>query len=99
LNTDAATFEKYRVDVMRDYRDKFVAHLDNKLGGHYPGLNLAQQAVEFFYGYIVSIEAGPDDDLDGLPVNVMHLRLVYDKREQEAVSVYSKLSDETERAA
>jgi hypothetical protein len=93
LNISAPDFEDYRIE-MRTYRDRFVAHLDNDRIAQISDLDLAQQALEFYYDYIVTNEAQPGD-LAYLPVNVTILRLGYEECEQEAAIVYSKLGSES----
>jgi hypothetical protein len=45
---------------MREYRDKFVAHLDKENEANIPHLNGAQSAVQFYHE-VVAGEAQPGD--------------------------------------
>ena len=60
-------FQKIR-DEMRTARDKFIAHLDDQNIARIPHTNIAKDAVQFYYNYIVN-EANLDD-LKGLPTDL-----------------------------
>nr|WP_294566448.1 hypothetical protein [uncultured Rhodopila sp.] len=64
LGTDADGFAAL-IGKMRDYRDRFVAHLDNGLTMNIPELDPASAAVTFYHRHIVEREAQPGE-LDGL---------------------------------
>ena len=65
LNVSESQFEKFRLE-MREYRDKFLAHLDSELVMNIPMLDLARKSVEFYHAYVVANEA-QSGDLSGLP--------------------------------
>lgn len=65
IGTDADGFAAL-IKTMRDYRDGFVAHLDNGLTMNVPKLDLAIAAVTFYHRHIVELQAQPGE-LDGLP--------------------------------
>jgi len=50
------------------YRDKFIAHLDNRKCMDFPELGKARKAVEFYHGYILTHEA------DGFDLDPWDLR-------------------------
>jgi len=58
LKMTLAEFNDY-VDVMRTYRDKFVAHLDLDEVMHIPHLDTARKAVSYLYDHL---RAHEDDD-------------------------------------
>jgi hypothetical protein len=82
-----AGFEK-EIQVMREYRDKFVAHLDSECGGTYPNFDVAKKAVWFYHAHIVNHEAKPDD-LAELPVD---LERGYRETEDEVEVVYRRFT-------
>ena len=53
----------------RKYRNQFVAHLDDEKVGYIPHLDIAEDAVRFYYGYICQNEVKPGD-LFGLPADL-----------------------------
>jgi hypothetical protein len=69
---------------MRQYRDKFLAHLDSDEVMNIPALDIAKRAVWFYHAYVVQHEAQPGD-LAGLPVK---LDAGYSQCEDEARTVY-----------
>jgi hypothetical protein len=83
LGIDEAVFQK-EIEVMRQYRDKFLVHLDSDEIMNIPGLDIAKKAVWFYYAYIVQHEAQPSD-LEGLPVV---LDAGYAQCENEARATY-----------
>lgn len=58
-------FKKY-IDDMREYRDKFLAHLDDERIMNIPRMELAEESVKFLYDYLICVEAKAGD-LEGLP--------------------------------
>jgi hypothetical protein len=74
------------IDIIRKYRDKWVAHLDSDRAGVYPTLDVAKKAVWFYYAHIVCHEAEPTD-LAGLPEE---LDAGYKQCEDEAKAVYQR---------
>lgn len=65
LDESSERFKNY-INEMREYRDKFLAHLDDERIMKIPKMDQAKEAVDFLYGYLVSVEASTDD-LAGLP--------------------------------
>jgi len=67
FNVDQAEFQK-TIDIMRQYRDHFVAHLDSERIMNVPSFDIPKRAVWFYYAYIVAHEeantAGFPHDLD-----------------------------------
>jgi hypothetical protein len=60
VNTDAKEFASL-IRKMRDYRDQFVAHLDDGLVMNIPELDRARAAVTFYHQHIVEREAKPGE--------------------------------------
>jgi hypothetical protein len=85
LGLDEGQFQK-KIDSMRKYRDKFVAHLDADRRTDLPTLDVAKMAVWFYHAHIVNHEAKPAD-LAGLPVE---LDVGYKQCEREAKTVYRR---------
>jgi len=48
-------FDSY-VEVMKTYRDKFVAHLDSDKVMNIPKLRVARKSISFLYGYLLAYE-------------------------------------------
>jgi hypothetical protein len=55
LGVSQSELEDYCV-LMRTYRDKFVAHLDENAKAKYPFLDLAIESTKFLYSYLLSAE-------------------------------------------
>jgi hypothetical protein len=83
LNMDATAFQAYR-NVMREYRDRFVAHLDELHVMTIPKLDTARASVEFYHAYIARNEAHAGD-LTGLPAD---LPQYHDHCRAEAMRAY-----------
>jgi hypothetical protein len=83
LGIDEEAFS-HQIQIMRNYRDRWVAHLDSDRGGMYPTLDLAKKAAWFYHAWIVNQEA-QSGDLDGLPEQ---LDEGYVQCEEEAKAVY-----------
>jgi hypothetical protein len=83
LGIDEAAFQR-EIDVMRKYRDKFLAHLDSDEVMQIPSLNIAKKAVWFYYAYVVQHEAQPGD-LAGFPGD---LDAGYAQCEEKAQAIY-----------
>jgi hypothetical protein len=90
LNMDAAAFQAYRHE-MREYRDKFVAHLDELRVMQVPRLDNARASVEFYHAYIGDNEA-QTGDLSGLPATAAQLRQYFDQCCAEATRIYGHQS-------
>jgi hypothetical protein len=80
-----ATGLRQEIDVMRRYRDKFLAHLDSDHTANIPVLDTAKRAVWFYHRHVASQEAGAGD-LRGLQLD---LDRGYLECEAEANAVYS----------
>ena len=85
LATDSNGFAAL-ISKMRDYRDRFIAHLDNGLIMNLPELEPARAAVTFYHRHIAEAEAQPDD-LAGLP-SVDHFVRGDVQCAQEAAAIY-----------
>lgn len=83
LGIDNAAFQK-EIEVMRKYRDKFLAHLDSDEVMNIPALDIAKKAVWFYHAHLVQHEAQPGD-LAGLPIE---LDVGYAQCEEEARTIY-----------
>ncbi len=81
LNRSDHQFEDY-IKEMREYRDKFLSHLDDQLVMNIPRLDLAMAGVKFYYEYLVHQEASAND-LTGLPTD---LTAYFEQCTKEAVS-------------
>jgi hypothetical protein len=79
-----AIASRKEVDIMRRYRDKFLAHLDSDSIMNIPVLDVPKKAVWFYHHHIVNREATPGD-LIGLPAQ---LDGGYQESEREADAVY-----------
>lgn len=86
LRTSAKSFEKYRLE-MREYRDKFVAHLDSEPVMHIPRRALAKRSIEFYFEYLSKHEVQPGD-LAGIVNTVTNFKRGYGQCRTEAASVY-----------
>jgi hypothetical protein len=74
------------IDVMKEYRDKFLAHLDAEVTMNIPALGIAKKGVWFYHAHVVGHEARPGD-LVGLP---LELDTGYAQCETEASAVYEQ---------
>lgn len=78
LNETAGQFRSY-IDEMRQYRDKFLAHLDDDHIMNIPRMELAKGSVKFLYDYLFDAEASADD-LTGLPKDLAaYYKACFDK--------------------
>jgi hypothetical protein len=68
LGITAADFDAY-VDAVKNYRDKFVAHLDDDPKAKYPALDVAIDSTKFLYRYLLANEDG-GNYFDNLPRNL-----------------------------
>lgn len=68
LNASGGKFSGY-IKEMRDYRDKFVAHLDDLPVMNIPCFDCALKAVIFYHRHVVEREAN-ENDLTFLPRNL-----------------------------
>jgi hypothetical protein len=59
LDYSEEEFDKY-ISEMKEYRDKFVAHLDDKTCGRYPTLNIAKESCFYLYDYLLANEYDPN---------------------------------------
>ncbi len=74
---------------MKEYRDKFVAHLDLHTPGQYPHFDLPKRAVWFLYTHLASSEAD-QHWLDEMPSDIDEGFL---DCEEEATQIYRKSSN------
>lgn len=74
------------VNYIKNYRDKFVAHLDSDEVMNIPQLNIALSTVIFYHGYVVKICAD-SSILHGLPTD---LESYYKKCYSDAEKAYDK---------
>ena len=88
LGVTAAEFADL-ITKVRDYRDKFVAHLDEKRRMDRPMLEQQMQAVDFLFERLAR-EASSPEDWQGLPTTVAHLDWVHAQARQQAQSVYAE---------
>jgi len=72
-----------QIHIMREYRDKWVAHLDLERSGFFPALEVPKKAAWFYYGRIVQQEP----DLSGLPAE---LDGGYEHCEEVAKAIYQR---------
>lgn len=89
LGVTGNRWESFRLEV-REYRDKFVAHLDSEREMHIPNLDLARESVGVYHGHVATSEAQPGD-LSGLPATPGELEGGYAKSEAEAESIYRRV--------
>ena len=83
LDIDETAFQR-EIEVMRQYRDKFLAHLDSDEVMNIPALDIPKKTVWFYHAYVVQHEAQPGD-LAELPVE---LDAGYAQCESEAQTIY-----------
>ncbi len=93
LNCSRTDFENLRVK-MREYRDKFLAHLDSEFTMHVPELGVAEASAKFYHEYLVANEASPGD-LVGLPDSTETLSKGYEESEAEAALAYRFLENQS----
>ena len=78
-----AEFNDY-VASMKFYRDKYVAHLDEELGGRYPHLGPGKKAVSYLFDYLLKYE----DEGDFFPDASGTAGMFYGDREDEGKAAY-----------
>jgi hypothetical protein len=83
LGVNAAEFDEY-IASMKFYRDKYVAHLDEELGGNYPHLGAGKKATAYLYDYLLKHEDEGDFFLDAQG----DAAEFYAKREEEGEAAY-----------
>jgi hypothetical protein len=93
LGTTAAAFDDVIERITR-YRDKFVAHLDDKREMDLPDLEVARQATVLLYERLAQMIASPKE-WRCLPASTEELAFVFTRASEQAKSVY----DEAVRAA
>ena len=89
LKITTVEFESFRRE-MREYRDKFLAHLDSDREMRIPKLDLAKGSVEFYCEYVMQNEA-QTGVLTGLPDTTEKLQRGYPEWQDEAERVYRQL--------
>jgi hypothetical protein len=55
LSCSEEEFTNY-ISEFKEYRDKFVAHLDDKTTGYYPKLDMAKESCFYLYDYLLTNE-------------------------------------------
>lgn len=77
-------FDQYIASV-KFYRDKYVAHLDDEIGGNYPVLTPGKTAIAYLFDYLLKFEdeGGFFPDSGGTAADY------YSDREDEATDVYT----------
>jgi len=83
IGMDANGFEQYRLKA-REYRDKFVAHLDLELTAYLPHLDTAWASVSFYHAHVV--KEAPPEFFVGLPLDIDEYQT---RQSTEANGVYA----------
>ncbi len=83
IGMDADGFEQYRLKA-REYRDKFVAHLDLDLIAQIPHLDTAWASVSFYHAHVV--KEAPPEIFKGLPLDINEYQT---RQSTEAKGVYA----------
>jgi hypothetical protein len=83
VNMNAAEFDQY-IASMKFYRDKYVAHLDEELGGKYPHLGPGKKAVSYLFDYLLKHE----DEGDFFPDALGTASDFYGDRQEEGKAAY-----------
>lgn len=83
VGLDAANLERYRLE-MREYRDKFVAHLDLGLTANIPHLDPAWASVRFYHAHVTASEARAEV-FAGLPLDIDEYK---ERQAAEASAIY-----------
>ena len=78
-----AEFAEY-IKGMKFYRNKYVAHLDEELGGNYPHLGAGKKASLYLYDYLLKFE----DEGDFFPDAAGTATEFYADREEEGEAIY-----------
>lgn len=84
VGMDAGGFEQYRLKA-REYRDKFVAHLDRELTANIPHLDPAWASVRFYHAHVVSKEGRPEI-FAGIPLDIEKYQA---EHSAQALAVYA----------
>ena len=84
-------FAEY-IKLVRTYRDKFVAHLDDELVLHPPPLDAAWAAVRRYHRQVINVEA-KSGDLVNLPTDLMSY---FDSSRKEAETQFGVAKPATE---
>jgi hypothetical protein len=87
LGLDETGLQK-EIGIMRQYRDKFLAHLDSDNIMNIPALDVAKKTVWFYHDHVVNREA-QNGDLNGIDGA---LETAYGEFETEATGVYQRNS-------
>ena len=86
LGIDEVAFAR-AVERMREYRDKFLAHLDSEEIMNIPDLDIPKKAAWYYYAYIVANETieGDFSNFDST------LDFLYKQMEKEAAAAYRRI--------
>jgi hypothetical protein len=86
----SATDFQQRLDEVRFYRNKFVAHLDEYNEIDIPTLDLLEKSLWFYHAHIVTHEVQPGD-LAGIPTDTpQKLSQGYQQCLAEALQVFQR---------
>lgn len=85
MGIDEAAFDE-EIEAMRRYRDKFLAHLDSDEVMNIPSLEIAKQAVWFYFDYLVQNAARPGE----LGANTEDLDAWHAQCGKKVVAVYGR---------
>ncbi len=88
LGLNEAAFEA-DIRIFREYRDKWVAHLDEERKGCHPSLEIAKKAVWFYYDYVGKEQA--DSEMRG-----ESLETGYRDCEEQARQIYRQAARRSE---
>ena len=90
LGVTAAEFAEL-IAVVKDYRDRFIAHLDDERTMRFPKLELPQKAVAFLHGRLAQQPHSHEDwQRLGLPETAEEMGRGFSRSFQEAQSVYAE---------
>jgi hypothetical protein len=88
LGLDSGRFD-LEIEAMREYRDKWVAHLDSKPSVTLPRFDIAKRAVWFYHAHVVN-EAKLSDPASDLALLPADLEPEYQETEEDAKTVYRR---------
>ena len=86
LDLDQDAFDE-EIRVFREYRDKWVAHLDTDRRGRYPRLEIAKKAVWFYYERIGNEQVDQE-------IAPQTIETGYQQCREEASTVYRQMTQE-----
>lgn len=86
LGLDEDAFAEH-IRIFREYRDRWVAHLDAERRGFHPRLEIAKKAVWFYYAHVEKEQI--DRELFPKPIEIG-----YRECEEEACGIYRRANEE-----